>query len=119
MHSVSETDLLDDIASFVSAIGITPIPGGKHTAIASESRWIPTLTAEDINERVQAKRGKRASYKAMLDDVWLIITSDDFASWGTMSEDVANAKYATDFDRVFVLASGIVWELKNCWDTSA
>lgn len=118
--TLGNEELPSEVGTFVSILNIIPEVGPTHTSAASQARWMGYLSASDLGQRIAPKQGKRAKYTDTYDEVWLLLTSSNFASWGAMSENVANEGYETDFDRAFVLASvngARVWELRVVRDS--
>ncbi len=88
--------------------------------VCSSAGWIPELTPEQLQKKIDSKEVKLISYKLKCDEIWLLIVADDFRNPSTidLNEFALTYRYRTGFDRVFFFwnSSRRFVELQLCRD---
>lgn len=82
---------------------------------SSRGDAVPTLIADGLQEAIDGKEGKLASYRKSRSEVWLLIVSDGLAPSNNfeLAPEVERTRFSTGFDRVFYMhySKGLVLEL--------
>ena len=79
-------------------------PNGKENRWKSLSPgWIPEITPEDVQEKIDKKEPKLDSYKTKCSELWLLIVAHNVEKSTSidLSEAAISHYYSTKFDRVF------------------
>ncbi len=79
-------------------------PNGKENKWCSSSAgWIPKITPEYLQERIDQKEQKLDNYKSKCSELWLLIVADDLRIPSSVDlPELASAhQYSTRFNRVF------------------
>jgi hypothetical protein len=79
-------------------------PNGKENKWRSSSAgWIPEITPEYLQEKIDQKELKLNHYNSRCSEIWLLIVADDLRIPSTidLSELALSYQYNTSFNRVF------------------
>lgn len=86
---------------------------GKETKwFCSSAGWIPEVTPEDIQKKINHKETKLSSYKSRCSEIWLLLVIDDLRIPSSVdsSREASTYQYSTRFDRVFIF-----WNSTRCF----
>jgi hypothetical protein len=89
----------------------------KNLWVSTRGAFIPTLTPLDLQNRIEEKEGKLASYRQKCSQVWLLIVANGLepSTFGEPAPEIEESSFETSFDRVFFLhhADKLVVELST------
>jgi hypothetical protein len=73
---------------------------------APRGRFLPSIQAAHIWERLHAKDPKPGGYSQRYDEKWLVLVSggEGRATWGAIPPMLTSEQFSSSFDRVFLLA---------------
>ena len=76
---------------------------GKVIWGVPDGGFVPTITAEYIQQKIDAKDSKVKNYLTRCSEVWLVLVADNgvLSSYFNISQEVANLTYQSLFNRVF------------------